>query len=366
MSFKIMHELGNAERDCLHWLSELVLGCKDGHTNPFDHCSKLDEHEQHQLATLADLHHVSMRASLALTAFARGGSARCPAWVADLLQEQTDRIQRALEILASVCQELETVGFPVVVMKSLDHWPDLGTDLDLYTAGAEEYILRLMQERFQARIEPQSWGDRLACKWNLRLPGLPELIEIHIGRLGQTGEQTRLGRVLLDRRTEKELAGHKFHVPCAEHQIILTVLDRFYRHYHFRICDVANTAHLVVHQRVDFEQLEQECERAGLRQGLSAYLHVIDQYYAHYRGQHLPLPSRILRCAVFGVDKVYAHAGLLRIPLFPQGAHLFTGELAKALGRMDLWKSLRLSLVPPLAMAAGAKLGITGSEKGIW
>ena len=49
-----------------------------------------------------------------------------------------------------------------------------------------------MQRRFDAQIAPQSWGDRLACKWNFIIPGLPDPVEIHMGRLGQTGEQRLL------------------------------------------------------------------------------------------------------------------------------------------------------------------------------
>ena len=49
-----------------------------------------------------------------------------------------------------------------------------------------------MRTRFGAQIAERSWGDRLACKWNFIIPGLPEAVEIHMGRLGQTGEQVAL------------------------------------------------------------------------------------------------------------------------------------------------------------------------------
>ena len=49
-----------------------------------------------------------------------------------------------------------------------------------------------MRSELQAEVQPQSWGDRLAHKWNFRIPGLPQLVEIHIGCLGQTGEQDAL------------------------------------------------------------------------------------------------------------------------------------------------------------------------------
>ena len=80
-------------------------------------------------------------------------------------------------------------GYDVTVIKSLDHWPDLGSDLDLYTNTDPDDVIRLMKQRFQAEVAPRSWGDRLANKWNFNIPGLPEAVEIHMRRLGQTGEQ---------------------------------------------------------------------------------------------------------------------------------------------------------------------------------
>jgi hypothetical protein len=86
------------------------------------------------------------------------------------------------------------------VIKSLDHWPDLGSDLDLYTNADPEDVSKLMVTSFDAQIAPRSWGDRLAGKWNFLIPGLPEAVEIHMGRLGQTGEQVTIASHLAERR----------------------------------------------------------------------------------------------------------------------------------------------------------------------
>ena len=80
------------------------------------------------------------------------------------------------------------------VIKSLDHWPDLGSDLDLYTDADATHVVNIMRACFSARLADRSWGDRLANKWNFVMPGLPELVEVHAGRLGQTGEQTTVTR----------------------------------------------------------------------------------------------------------------------------------------------------------------------------
>ena len=108
------------------------------------------------------------------------------------LAAERARIRTAMTFLHDICTAFEDGKYDVTVIKSLDHWPDLGSDLDLYTNANPEEISKLMRTRFDAQIAARSWGDRLACKWNFFIPGLPEAVEIHMGRLGQTGEQVAI------------------------------------------------------------------------------------------------------------------------------------------------------------------------------
>jgi hypothetical protein len=116
---------------------------------------------------------------------------------------------------------------------------------------------------------------------------------------------------------------------------------------------------------VDFDELRHASKAASIWTGVATYLKLVSQYVEHYRGRSLKLPYRVLRAARFGLGKVYPHAGFLRLPLFPQAASLYTRQLARSVGR-DATASLRLTLLPPLAAAAGTKYKITGSDKGIW
>ena len=47
-------------------------------------------------------------------------------WVDQAIIKERERIQHALSFLAPICDALKEVG-DVIVIKSLDHWPDLGT-----------------------------------------------------------------------------------------------------------------------------------------------------------------------------------------------------------------------------------------------
>src|SRR5438132_3347827 len=168
----------------------------------------LNDEELRELFDLSEDHHVTVRA---INALQKGAALLGQEDLARRLDAplaiEHKRIDNALRFLNAICHQLETTGCPVTVIKSLDHWPDLGSDLDLYTSGDRDEVIRVFTRDFGAQLQPQSWGDRLANKWNFQIPGLPELIECHVKWLGQTGEQValaaRLGRSE-ERRVGKE------------------------------------------------------------------------------------------------------------------------------------------------------------------
>lgn len=309
----------------------------------------------------AEAHHVPLRACDALnqTQFAAQESLNA------LAEDERARIAALMEKLPVICRELEAGGIKVAVIKSLDHWPDFGSDIDLFTDAPEASVSTILRSRFDARVVPATVGDRLANKVNYQIPGLRELVEVHFGRLGQTGEHVQLARRVLERSRIEEFNGVVLPVPAPEERLILAALQRMYRHFLLRICDVTNTARIVDSGLVDFDELRHASKAAGIWPGVATYLKLVSQYVEHYRGNGLKLPYRVLRAARFGLGKVYPHAGFLRLPLFPQAASLYTRQLARSVGR-DPTASLRLTLLPPLAAAAGTKYRVTGSDKGIW
>ncbi len=131
------------------------------------------------------------------------------------------------------------------MIKSLDHWPDLGSDLDLYTSANSADVIRVVSETFDAQLHPRSWGDRLANKWNFMVPGPPEAVEVHVGRLGQTGEHVSLAHGLVMRARSIHLEAYVFPVEAAEDRLMIAILQRIYRHFYARLCDIADTAQLI-------------------------------------------------------------------------------------------------------------------------
>jgi len=170
---------------CLTLLSQLLLAV-DGNKSSEDIAQMVATYGPQEfggLWGLANSHHVIIRAFPRLHEVIMAGGSDQADWVDRAIGKERARIQHALSFLSPICEALEDVG-DVIVIKSLDHWPDLGSDIDLYSNGEGPDIVAIMQQRFNAKVAERSWGDRLANKWNFVVPGLPELVEVHVGRLG--------------------------------------------------------------------------------------------------------------------------------------------------------------------------------------
>lgn len=327
----------------------------------------LSPEQRADFLSLADSNHVVVRAFEVINRIAGNrGNAEIQAWAVSVLSSERDRIKNALSHLELVCKALEEAGCATVVMKTLDHWPDLGNDLDLVCTGETQTVVNVLTQQFKARVEARSWGDRLANKWNFAIPTLPEAIEAHIGRLGQTGEHTGLAQRFIRRRVLAGVNGHEFFVPAPEERIFAATLQRMYRHFYFRVCDILNAAALVESGKLNFAELRSAARKAGIWPGVAGFLKIVSDYVKRYRGTGLELPASVIADATVGGDQIYTRARFLRLPLLPYGASLYTRQLTETAIRGDVPAALRLSLLPPLASAAAVAFRFTGSDKGVW
>src|SRR5437868_7621363 len=225
-------------------------------SSELEYVAKLDKTGREQFLSIADKHHVTVRVlRVVRNAADAAGDVSLREWCEQALENEHLRVDRALSFLSPICAGLDRAGCKTTVIKSLDHWPDLGSDLDLYTSGDPDSVSRVMTSEFKAEMETRSWGDRLANKWNFKVPGLPELIEIHVQYLGQTGEQTAMAKRVVERSVTRTLNGISFRVPAAEERVVISTLQRMYRHFYFRLCDMADFAALLQNQAIDFAEL---------------------------------------------------------------------------------------------------------------
>lgn len=319
------------------------------------------------LAEAANQNHVIVRGLRKYRDWAQAAGYREVAeWAGEELAREDARIEQALRGLNEVCQGLGAEGFGIVVVKSLDHWPDIGSDLDMFTMAPAAAVSEAMVRRFQAEAEPRSWGDRLAGKRNFRIPGLRESVEIHVGKLGQTGEQVPIAQTICARAKRVQIGQYQFAVPSSSDRLMVSTLQRMYRHFFFRLCDIVDTQALSAAGAIDYDDLERQARSAGIWEGVAAYLAIVSDFLEHYASTGLPLPPSVKAAATIHGSEVYIANGFIRVPILPQSARLYTMQLTGLLRNREIQNGARLSLLPWLAAAAAVKQKITGSDKGIW
>src|SRR5579863_1079616 len=329
--------------------------------------AEINREEFDDVAALASSNHVIMRALKVFSEIAQNsGDFTRADWATTALAAEAARIDNAVSFLRKICEGFEAAGYDVTVIKSLDHWPDLGSDLDLYTNTDPDDVIRLMKQRFQAELAPRSWGDRLANKWNFNIPGLPEAVEIHMRRLGQTGEQISIASSVPTRARVIQIANQSFRVASVSDRLMISTLQRMYRHFYFRLCDIIDSASLADAGAIDYDDLRNSATAAGIWEGVATYLVIVSDYVQHYRGRGLELPPFVKSAAQFGGDKLHYRKEFLRVPILPESAALYASQLTTMLRNREFESSARLSLLPYLATAAAVGQKITGSDKGIW
>jgi hypothetical protein len=357
----------------LRLISEVVLSFptyleagKD-HSSSCDSWPLLSTHDLEQLESLAASNNVVLRffEPIQRILSARGDTASA-ARAASVVERERSRIAPVIELLAEMCATLDQDGCPVTIINSLDHWPDVGRDLEFYSEASPARLIALMSLRFKAKPELRGWADRVANTWTFTVPRVAEPIRVHVGRLGQMGEQCDITRSLSSRAQAVRLGDHLFRVAAPEDRIIFSCLQRMYANFYLRLCDIVDNAQLVESGAIDFSYLRSLSSGAGLWKGIATYLTIISEYVAQYRGTGVSLPRSVTRGAKFGASKIEYGSEFLRIPILPYSAGLYASELRNLLFRGGFRNSLRLGLLPCLATASVLGFGFSGDWKSIW
>ncbi len=319
------------------------------------------------LATLAQSNHVIVRGLEAFLDLMREErDAERVQWAQSALVTERARVAVAAHFLHEICSAFQEQRYEVAVIKSLDHWPDLGSDLHVYTNADPADVINLMRRQFGARIARRSWGERLTHQWNFQIPGLPESVAVHIGRWGQTGEQLTFASSLIARSSHALRGGYRYRVPSASDRITISALQWMRRHFHFHLCDVVDTAMLADADVIDYGDLLAAAQAAGIWEGVATYLAIISDYLASFRGAGFEIPSFVAASAQFGGGDILFGNGFLRVPIVPQSARLYQSQLASALEQVEFDNGVRLGLLPCLATAAMLGQKLTASGKPVW
>jgi hypothetical protein len=150
-----------------------------------------------------------------------------------------------------------------------------------------------------------------------------------------------------------------------EERIMISTLQRMYRHFYFRLCDIIDSKTLINAGQLDFARLRKTSEPCGIWPGVATYLQVVADYAKKY-GTEVVLPAEVIASAHSSDHGLPLKGRFLRVPILPDATGLYFRQMAHAGIKTDLRTMARLTLLPGLAAAAMVAFKLTGDDKGIW
>ena len=281
--------------------------------------------------------------------------------IESILEERSMQLKRAEEIICKITKEFDKNDIRFVVIKTLDNYPDLGHDIDIYTDASTKKLDKVLIGRFKARLDKPTIAEKIAHKRNYRIADFPTL-ELHCSRLGEMGEDTFLAEGLIRSRIKTRVGRIYTYVPTPEYRILLCVLQRMYRHFNIRICDVYNTINLIKNDLLDWGYLKHIAHKYGIYEGLLRYLAYV-QKTTRYYGMELEIENHLEKNSwpVFVKNK-NMH---FRFPLLSTGISVYSRKIFFELRRLNFDSLARISLAIPLSLMHFSLVKLFGKSR-VW
>ena len=306
------------------------------------------------LARLGQRHAVLVRVADRLAAL----GVQAPRRFVAAADAERRRACRVLEVLRHVQATCERHRIAWMVPKALQRLPDVGDDLDLLVFASNAATDRLVLEGLPATGGRPTLVDRVAgsCVYTIAGVGGPDLaLDIHHGRVGSAGQHAAFARTLERNGRPAVLDRTQFSVPSPEDQLVLQGLEKVAGRRSFHLCDMVQTIAILRGPPVDWDYVLATARAHGGWDGLSCYLHYVDEAHTRLVGWELlpAWPRRALRLQGWGHARL-REAGF-RFPAVRVTSRLHGRQLGRALRAGDWDAVLHLSLWPIAVL--GARLG---------
>lgn len=249
-----------------------------------EYLSRLLDEGPGDLLALCQQNLIVLRSLAALEANGVSLGGEATAWQ----EKERSRIEQGLATIEKIGGHFDRADLPFMVIKTGDHFPDQGHDIDLLLKDGGATAERIMRDELGASPLDRSVSEVLSAKSNWRCG--PTTVEMHVGRLGQVGEHRRLAEELFSHPQQARIGPLDAWVPSAEGRMILAMLQRIYRHFNFRICDVINVASLVEDKTLNWENLWRLCRESGIGYGVGLGIAMVADRLSSL-GDDLPLPA---------------------------------------------------------------------------
>lgn len=218
-----------------------------------------------------------------------------------LAVEERARVNLALKAMSNISAICEESKIRFIFTKALQHYPDMGHDIDLLVLAGKESD-GIIGSRTPIRPSVKSLFNITAGKTSYTLDDYDNMpLEIHHGRMGHLGEHKHYPVAVIANKKSEHVSGSYISTPSREDRLIICVIQRMYGHLYLRVSDILAIVSIAADKNLDWDYVKKTSRRMGIYAGLKRMLCHVSSIYKNFAGEELKLPhelsgkSRILK-----------------------------------------------------------------------
>lgn len=198
-----------------------------------------------------------------------------PVYFMSEVEKEKKRVNNYSKYLLIIQETASKEKIPVIFVKALQHWPDMGHDIDLFVPEKSRRIDLLLKKHLTLEKGEQSLFNRFARKTSFHI--LPEcvLLEIHHDLVGLMGEHSLFSRKLMEKKLSANINGGSIPIPSLENQLLIQVIQRAYMHRGIRIGDFLQVTSLMFNKSLNWNVFSERAKAIGVWPGCQTILSYI-------------------------------------------------------------------------------------------
>lgn len=303
-------------------------------------------HAWDDLSRVARSNAVLLRAAACLERVALDGSER---FVASAAHER-QRAQALLAAIHATSRACSDGGIAHLFPKAFQHYPDMGSDLDLLVLARPAEFTPILAALRAQRLHG-GFSNWLAATVRYALTDCPAPLDVQYGRLGLVGEHAGYAAQLVNNRRRTAVDGTEVCVPAIEDQVVLGGIQRVFGRRSLRLADIVWAVRALGDVALDWDYVVRTASRFGVTHGLGCFLSYVEQIHRRLLPGAL-VPTDVRRhLPLDGWGPVEFRDGRYRFPSIRVNARLSLKALQAKLVRHDWAGAARLSLVPLVGVA---------------
>ena len=271
-----------------------------------------------------------------------------------IVAQQEQRVKEYRQYMSLLEDVLQVLDF--VFIKTVDNFPDFGHDVDILTRDGGGVVRQVFLSR-RFRMGKQTLAERIADKMNFRYRDFCNA-EAHCGVIGEFGEHREMTYYILENKQRETFNGELVWVPDYPSRIMLMVLQRMYRHFNVRACDVLNAINWIREGALNIPETYEVSKRFGILPGTRMFFGFVNEVYSFYYHNKIVETEPI-------AEELYCHRKLYRFQRVKVLPIMYGRKAIWSLANAK-WESLaRELLVVPIAGLAFADL-LTLKKGRVW